>query len=323
MDVTVVIPNWNGAGRLTTLLKQLTEQTYPISQVLVVDNGSTDGSAEAAEYLNAKVIRFGVNRGFAAAVNAGIAETATEIVAILNNDVELDREWLRHLVRAVSEKDVWFATGKIMQASRRDTIDGAFDAICRGACSWRCGFGRLDSEIWNQGRMVRFASLTAAVFRTSLFRDLGSLDERFESYLEDVDFGLRSASRGYTGLYVPEAVAYHAGSATLGAWNARTVRQIARNQLFLVAKHYPMVVIWKNGWAIAVAQSLWGLLALRHGVGWAYLRGKIEGCRRFREFRRGGNASVCNLLAESEEEIRELQFQTGFDWYWRLYFALT
>jgi GT2 family glycosyltransferase len=322
-QVTVVIPNWNGGDRLKSLLKQLGQQSYPISQVIVVDNGSIDGSAEAAEYLGADIVRLGVNRGFAAAVNAGVAESQTELIAIINNDVELDREWLGHLVRAASGEDVWFATGKIMQAVQRDTIDGAFDAVNRGACAWRCGSGRPDSDAWNQPRVVQLASLTAALMRASLFRNLGPLDERFESYLEDVDFGLRGASRGYTGRYVPEAVAYHFGSATLGTWHPRTVRQIARNQVFLVAKHYPTVTIWKNGWAIAVAQGLWGLLALRHGAGWAFVRGKIEGCRRFKEFRRSGNASVSKLLIQSEEEIRQLQFQTGFDWYWRMYFALT
>lgn len=321
--ITLIIPNWNGGSRLTTLLKQLPLQSYPISQVLVVDNGSSDGSPEAAEYLNARVIRFGANRGFAAAVNAGVAETRTELLAILNNDVELDPAWLGHLVEAVSAEGVWFATGKIMQAARRDTIDGAFDAMCRGAAAWRCGSGRPDAPVWNEARPILFASLTAAVFRSALFREVGPLDERFESYLEDVDFGLRGASRGYTGRYVPAAVAYHIGSATLGAWNARTVRQIARNQVFLLAKHYPAVTIWNNGWAIAVAQGLWGLLALRHGAGLAYLWGKVEGCRRFKELRRGGNASIPRILRESESEIRALQCQTGFDWYWRMYFTLT
>ena len=323
MNVTVVIPNWNGGDRLKTLLKQLSEQTYPISQVLVVDNGSTDGSPEAAEDLNARVVRLGMNRGFAAAVNTGVAECRSELVAILNNDVELEAPWLAHLVEAVRTETVWFATGKIMQARQRNLIDGAFDAICRGAAAWRCGSGRPDSAVWSRPRQIRFASFTAALFRSALFREVGPLDERFESYLEDVDFGLRSASRGYTGRYVPEAIAFHIGSASLGAWNPRTVRQIARNQLFLIAKHYPAVTIWKNGWAIAIAHGLWALLAIRHGAGLAYLKGKIEGLTRFGELRRAGNASVPHILSDSELEIRELQFQTGFDWYWRMYFTLT
>ena len=97
MDVTVVIPNWNGGDRLTTLLKQLKDQSYPISQVLVVDNGSSDGSAEAAEHLNAKVVRLGVNRGFAAAVNVGVAECEAGSGALDHRCTDVERECVAEL----------------------------------------------------------------------------------------------------------------------------------------------------------------------------------------------------------------------------------
>jgi GT2 family glycosyltransferase len=323
MKVTVVIPNWNGGELLTALVKQLSRQSYPISDILVVDNGSEDGSAQAAENLGAHVIPMGANRGFAAAVNAGVAQCETPLVAILNNDVELHPEWLRKLVEALGPADVWFATGKVYSAQDREVIDGTFDAICRGGCAWRCGQGRPDGKIWDEPRRIQLAPLTAALMKSELFKIVGQLDERLESYLEDVDFGIRSASKGYSGRYVPQAIAYHVGSGTLGKWNRRTVRQIARNQVLLVAKHYPTVALWRNGWAIAVAQTLWGFVALRHGAGLAYVHGKIEGLLQFHGVRRAGNAAVPRLLRDSESQIRELQELSGFDWYWRLYFALT
>ena len=83
------------------------------------------------------------------------------------------------------------------------------------------------------------APATAALFRADLFRRVGTFDATFESYLEDVDFGLRCALAGFSGAYVPDAVAYHWGSASLGPWNPEVVRLIARNQSYLVAKHYP------------------------------------------------------------------------------------
>ena len=88
--------------------------------------------------------------------------------------------------------------------------------------------------------------------RRELFEKVGWLDERFESYLEDVDFSLRSARKGCLGVYVPEAVAYHQGSATLGAWHPETARRIARNQLLLVAKHYPRGWLFRYGWPVLV-----------------------------------------------------------------------
>lgn len=322
MSVSVVIPNWNGSQRLETLLKQLPAQTSPIAEVIVVDNGSQDNSVDIAASLGARVIRFERNAGFSAAVNRGVAECNSTCVAILNNDVRLQPDWLARLVAQLEVPGVWFATGKLLNAKRPDTVDGSFDAISRGGCSWRCGHGRADGPVWNKGGEVFFPPFTALVMKTDLFRRVGGLDERLESYLEDVDFGLRSGSKGYTGSYVPGAVAFHEGSATLGEWNPRTVRQIARNQVLLVAKHYPIGFVWKFGWPIAVGQLLWGLVALRHGTGVAYLRGKIEGLRMFRQMRGAGDAAIPAILLESERQILELQRQTGFDWYWRIYFAL-
>ncbi len=322
--VSVIIPNWNRRQHLERLLGRLALQSHPVGEILVVDNGSTDGSAEAAEQAGARVIRFRENRGFAHAVNAGIGAARTEFVAVINNDVEPAVDWLERLADAASEPGVWYAIGKLLDAARRDRIDGTFDTICRGACAWRAGHGRRDSSEWAGRRAVRLAPFTAALFRAELFRRAGLLDERFESYLEDVDFGLRCAAQGLAGVYVPGAIAYHVGSATLGAWNPETVRRIARNQVLLVAKHFPEGWVRRYGWAVLVAQSLWGLVAVRHGRGGAYLRGKWEGLQMYRETRGGGPAhDAAGILEESERDILDLQRKTGFDWYWRLYFALT
>src|SRR5205814_269103 len=100
-----------------------------------------------------------------------------------------------------------------------------------------------------------------------LFRCAGGFDDAFESYLEDVDFGLRCAALGLKGRYVPEAVAYHQGSASLGRWNPQTVRRIARNQVYLVAKHIPLGRYW---WAIVVGiagVAAWRRMGFRHRKG--------------------------------------------------------
>jgi GT2 family glycosyltransferase len=155
------------------------------------------------------------------------------------------------------------------------------------------------------------------------------LDEGFESYLEDVEFGLRCACSNYAGCYVPEALAYHVGSAALGEWHPAVVRRISRNQVLLVAKYYPARLLFRLAWPILVAQLLWGLVALRHGTFRAFLRGKLDGLLRFRAARLGasgvrvGPDRLAQILGDSENEIRDVQRRTGFDWYWRMYFALT
>ncbi len=322
-DVSVVIPNWNGAALLADLFQQLEEQTHAIREVILVDNGSSDGSREVAGVAGARVLALGRNAGFAAAVNRGIQAANSEWLLLLNNDVELPSSWLATMVERLEAAGAWFGTGKLLDARRRDRLDGTSDAICRGATAWRCGAARLDGPAWSQEKPIHFAPFTCLLARRELFEKAGLLDETFESYLEDVDFGLRCAELGISGRYVPDAVAYHRGSATLGRWNADTVRRIARNQVFLVAKYYPRNWLLRYGWPVLVAQALWALVALRHGAGWAYLRGKLEGVRRFRSLRRFGGSEIPRILAESECDILTLQRQTGFDWYWRLYFAVT
>ncbi len=326
--VAVVIPTWNRSALLSRVLDDLGRQTFPIERVIVVDNGSTDDSAAVARQAGAVVIAMEENAGFAAAVNRGIREIETpDWIAVLNNDVTLQPDWLEQLMAKVG--DAWFATGKLLDAAARERIDGSFDALCRGGCAWRCGQGRLDSPLWNQPRIIQFAPFTAAVFRTDLFNRVGLLDEQFESYLEDVDFGLRCAELGLSGVYVPEAIAYHTGSATLGRWHPDTVRKIARNQVLLVAKHYPPDWVKRYGWSVFIAQTLWGFVALRHGAFLGYLAGKLEGVRGFQAVRGKPSATFpaigqfSAIIERGEQEIRDLQRLTGFDLYWRLYFALT
>jgi GT2 family glycosyltransferase len=321
--VTIVVPVWNGRELLEALLRSLRAQTHAIAEILVIDNGSTDGSAAAAEQAGAHAIRMGSNTGFARAVNRGIAECRTEWLALVNNDIEAAPDWLAHLAAALEDESAWFATGKILQASHGDHLDGTFDALSRGGCAWRIGNGRPDGAEFSVRRRISFPPATAALFRADLFRRLGPLDETFESYLEDVEFGLRSALAGLDGWYVPEAVAWHRGSATLGRWHPQTVRRISRNQVFLVAKHYPARLILRYGWPILVAQSLWGLLALRHGAGWAWLRGKCAGVWQATRNVQKSSTRLRDILEQSESEILLIQSKTGFDFYWRAYFLLT
>ena len=326
--VSIVVPTWNRRALLEDLLQRMERQTLRPAEVIVVDNGSEDGSAEAAERAGARVIRLERNQGFAAAVNRGVEICGNEWAAVVNNDVEPREDWLERLLEGARAGDAWFATGKLLRADDSATIDGAWDEIARSGCAERCGSGLPDGPRWNTGRSIRFAPFTAVLCRRRLFQEVGGLDERFESYLEDVDFGLRCALRGLGGVYVPEAVARHHGSATLGKWHGATVRRIARNQLLLVAKHYPRGWFRHYGWAVFVGQGLWGAVAMRHGAGGAFARGKWEGIRDFPEMRRTAapaseRESIRRILKESEAEIRKLQQETGFSTYWKIYCALT
>ena len=319
--VTAVIPHWNRRELLLSLLDNLAQQTHPFDEIIVVDNGSTDGSVEFAKQRGARVIALDQNVGFASAVNRGIQAAHSDWIAIINNDVTLAPHWLESLLTNALTQGSLFLTGKILSAADHSLLDGAFDEVSRAACAARCGSGKLDSPIWNEPRTIRFAPMTAALFKSEIFRSLGGLDEVFGSYMEDVDFGIRCALAGFGGMYVPAAVAFHQGSATFGRWSANSVWRISRNQVLLAAKHFGRQPLLP----IVIGQALWGLVALRHGCGWAFLRGKLAGLKDKRQLRPSETqnaATLAAVLEASEETIFDLGNQTGFDLYWRAYFWL-
>jgi GT2 family glycosyltransferase len=313
MSVAAVVPVWNGREMLTRLLDTLDAQTLRPEETIVVDNGSTDGAPDLARSRGARVIPMGRNVGFAAAVNRGIEETRSEWIAILNSDVELAPDYFARLTDSPSA----FATGKILDARRNGLVDGTFDLTCRGGTTWRAGSGRPDGALWSKPQAIWSAPWTAVVYRSQVFRKVGLLETRFESYLEDVDFGLRCAAHGIAGAYIPDAVAWHRGSATLGKWHPETVRRIARNQVWLAARH-----LSGQWWPALVGQALWGGVAMRHGAPLAWVRGVIEGLRNFSTMRQFA-PELADRLVENERQILELQRAAGIEQYWRLYFLLT
>jgi GT2 family glycosyltransferase len=313
---TAIIPVHNRTDLLKRLLESVRGQTVPFAEIVVVDNASTDGAPKIARACGCRVIEVGENRGFARAVNIGWQAATTEWTAVLNSDVELDSRWLECLSANVGRAS--FATGTILNASNRGIVDGTYDLVSRAACAWRAGHGAPAPESAAGSVPIAIAPGTACIFRRSVLEHLNGFDEGYGSYLEDVDLGLRCLNEGFTGIYVPDAIAYHQGSATFGRWDARVVRLISRNQLVLVSRHYDAALFRSCLGAIVTGQLLWGLVALRHGRPFAWFAGKIDGLR---GFRLEGNPSprLREFLAASEKEIRG----SARDPYWRWYFRLT
>jgi GT2 family glycosyltransferase len=197
--------------------------------------------------------------------------------------------------------------------------------VCRGGAACRIGASKPDQGLLKGNRKIWSAPWTAALFRRKLFERTGGLEESFESYLEDVDFGLRCAMHGCYGVYVADAMAWHLGSASLGRWNARTVRLMTRNQLWLIARHHSAARL-RYLWPAIVAQGLWAGLAIRHASGLAWLQGLKDGLAGFSRAKASGcawaPAELEAILSGNERLIYESQSASGFDTFWKAYFLM-
>jgi N-acetylglucosaminyl-diphospho-decaprenol L-rhamnosyltransferase len=237
----------------------------------------------------------------------------------------LEPSWIERMLASLERHTALFGTGKLFRKDAGATLDGSWDLVSRAAYAWRCGYGRQDGKIWSIPRKIWLAPMTAALFHREVFERVGYLETRFESYYEDVDFGIRCALAGVQGLYEPAAVAVHIGKATLGKNAPRIMYLSARNQVFLLAKHYPPDTLRRFAWPIFVGQFLALMMAAKHWQFFTALRGKWHALRRWSEFRGDVTEAAKSIeaaVSESELQIRTLQNEIGFDSYWRLYFSL-
>jgi GT2 family glycosyltransferase len=334
VTVSAIIPTYNRVDLVQSIVANLRAQTRPPDQLIVVDNGSQDATQILARDLGADLIVFPENRGFAVAVNEGIRQASGDWLLIVNNDVVLEPAWIERVLLAVEQENALFATGKLLRKDDLTRLDGSWDLVSRAAYAWRCGYGRRDGAIWSIRRKIYFPPMTAALIHKRVFDRVGFLETRFESYYEDVEFGVRCALAGLEGVYEPAAVAVHIGKATFGKNNARVMYLSARNQVLLLAKHYPAETLRRFAWPIFVGQILALMAAAKQGHLFSALRGKWHALRQWSTFRREMNASpqagalvharqtIEAAFSQSEREIRSLQRQVGFDSYWRLYFSL-
>ena len=284
--VSVIIPNWNGARLLPICLGSLADQTFRDFEVVVADNGSTDGSAElvARDYPWARVIRLPSAVGFARAVNAGIRQTSGELVALLNNDAEAGPEWLAALVETMrAHPEAGSVASKMLDYRRRDRIDSAGHAMTPDALPYGRGQLSRDRGQYDREELVLGACGGAALYRRALLEELGLFDEDFENIYEDVDLDLRSHQKGASCWYAPKAVVYHMGSLTIGRGSHRSIYYSTRNLLLLWTKDLPPTVLLHRFFLLLRANVRAAIFHALRGRAKASLLGQLAAVARIRE----------------------------------------
>lgn len=248
LSVAVVIPSWNSAALLPRCLDSLADQGAEL-ELMVVDNGSGDGSVELLRERGVPHVSLPGNVGFAAAVNLGAARTRAPMVLALNADTALEPGCVGRLAEALAaDPALGGVQPRILQLEPGADVDGARlysrgMALSADGRAFEEGAGEPQDARSAAAREVFGVCGAACLLRRELFERLGGYDESYFAFYEDVDLNVRARIAGWRFAYVPEAVVWHVGNASWlaeapgpGAWNARLV---ARNRLATQAKFVP------------------------------------------------------------------------------------
>lgn len=278
-EVSVVIPNFNGMAYLDGVLSSLERQTIRNFEVILVDNGSTDGSCAfvSAEYPWVHMIQLQENYGFSRAVNEGIHAARSPYVLLLNNDTEAEPDFLEEMVAALRRhKKAFSCQARMIQLHDRDKMDDAGNYYC--ALGWLLpGEKARISAIMTESR--RFFHLCGSCDLPKKFIDrIGDFDEEHFAYLEDLDIGYRARICGYQNWYAPKAKVYHVGSGTSGSrYNQFKIRYSSRNNIYLIYKNMPFLQIVLNLPFFLVGFGAKILFFASKGFGREYLAGIKNG----------------------------------------------
>jgi GT2 family glycosyltransferase len=263
-EISVIVVNWNRREMLRACLKSLAAQQGAEFEIIVVDNGSSDGSLEMLERefreIPVKVIRNRENLGFCAANNQGIREARGRYIALLNNDAEAGPGWLAALRRTFdSEPATGMAASKILVWEDPGRIDKAGHLIYPDGQNRGRGSGEPDRGQYDQPGEALWPDGCAAMYKREMLEQIGGFDEDFFAYADDAELGLRARIAGWRCRYAPDAVVWHHRGSTLGLGSVRRLALIERNRVLLAAKLFPWSLLCLNPvyYAARVAAGMW------------------------------------------------------------------
>jgi GT2 family glycosyltransferase len=280
-EISVIIPNWNGAHLLPGCLEALRRQSLTDHEIIVVDNASRDESCHllARDYPEVQLVALAENRGYTGGGIAGLRVASGRIIALLNNDTEADAHWLENVVAAFDRHpEAGLVASKMRLFEQRDVLHTAgdyyrLDGIAGNRGVWQTDTGQFDREEYVFG-----ACGGSAAYRRVMLDQIGWLDADFFFSCEDVDLAWRAQLAGWRCVYAPAAVVYHMLSATGGGPTASFYD--GRNLIYVLVKDYP-ASLWRLHWPAVVRAQLRlsrdALRAWRGAAARARLRGQLAG----------------------------------------------
>lgn len=246
--VSAIVVNWNGGTMLRDALASLFAQTWPALEVILVDNASSDGSAEQAERCFSDklvVIRNAKNEGFAGGNNAGFRAAKGEWVFLLNSDAVCDPDVIAELMQFAADKpDVGQLACRVVREDQPNFFDSTGlllypDGVCRSRGWQEKNLGQYD-----RAEEVLAPHGCACALRKAMLDRVGGFDEDFFCYLEDLDLGVRAQLAGWKCWYVPSTRVRHKKSATAGNYSVFKAYHVERNRLYCLWKWMPRYLVF-------------------------------------------------------------------------------
>ncbi|NVN98374.1 MAG: glycosyltransferase family 2 protein [Geobacteraceae bacterium] len=247
--VSIIIVNWNGISFLPTCIESLKKQTYRDFEVVVVDNGSNDGSVILlkSDYPWVKLVVLPVNSGFSGGNNEGLKHANGEYIVVMNNDAEAEPDWLERLVAAAdANPDAGQVACRICSMHDHDMID----SLGHGVCADGMTRGRYRLQRWSEvkGRFkaadeIFFGTACVSLYRRVAIDQVGFFDDDMFAFAEDSDLGMRLRWGGWRAVIATDAVVYHKYSGTGGAFSPFKLYLVERNHYWVAVKNFPFPML--------------------------------------------------------------------------------
>ena len=280
--VSIIIPNYNGIKYLERCITSILVLMDTELEIIIIDNASTDDGYTwiKEKYPHILFKQLGQNYGFSLAINKGIKLAKGEYVLLLNNDTELQKGFLEKLLEVIQKDSKIFSVcSQMIQYHNPTLIDDAGDEYNLLGWAYKRGDGQA-VDTYNKRERIFSACAGAALYRKSIFEEIGYFDENFFAYMEDVDISYRALIHGYKNMYCPEAKVLHIGSATSGSkYNAFKVRLAARNNIYVPYKNMPFLQLIINMPFLVVGYLVKYIFFVKKGFGKEYKEGFLEGLR--------------------------------------------
>jgi GT2 family glycosyltransferase len=281
--VTLLVLNFNGKHYMKLCLDSLLATNYPHFEVVVVDNGSTDGSRDfiKSNYPKVKLIEHDRNYGYTLGYNLVIGKIQTEYIALINNDIVAETNWLKELMVHIKDDYVAAVVPKMKfpDKKRINSAGGNCDIFGTG---WNRGNGEIDRDQFNVVQEVFYGNGGALLIKKQVWREIGPFDERYFMYGEDLDWCWRARLKGHRIIYVPRAEVYHHWRGSGGA----IVNMLERHWLSTVLKNYSLknlVRIMPRYLALKTLKMIWLIMYGKSDVKFVAIKGFLWNLINFRD----------------------------------------